>query len=301
MNALAALFDKVLLSDGRIGSPALYAFYTSLFSSFALVILPFGFVSLFPPAVFLGLFSGFLFLLGLIAFYEAVKRSEVSRAAPLIGVAIVVFVFLVSSVLSLCSGTGVDPMGVVALLLLSIGSLLLAKPSKGRRDPRFVRFVLLAGALMAASLIVLKETYLVSNFATGFVWSRMGMFFTGLGFLLVPALRDDILKRSEDHARPTKRNLATASIFVSNKIFGGLGAILISYAVALGPVTFVQGLNGTQFGFLLLLAIPLSSRFPHLFGEETGKRDIAAKVLAIAFLAVGVFIVAIGGNLKGFL
>lgn len=301
MNALAALFDKFLLSEGRIGSPALYAFYTSLVSLFALVLLPFGFVFAIPKAVFLGFFSGFLFLLGLVAFYEAVKRSEVSRAAPLIGVAIVGFLFLVSLLLGISSGNPFHLTDLLALGLLVAGSFALAKHNGMKRDPQFVRYVLVSGALMAASLIVLKETYAISNFASGFVWSRIGMFLTGMSFLLFPLFRAQIFSGSERHAKPTKRNVGTALYFFLNKALGGAGAFLIAYAVSLGPVTFVQGMNGAQFGFLFLLVIPLSIRYPHIFQEQFDRTAIIEKSVGIALLAVGVFLAASGGGLKGFL
>jgi len=300
-NAVAALFDKFLLSDGRIGSPALYAFYTSLVSLFAIVLLPFGFVFLIPKAVFLGFFSGFLFLLGLVAFYEAVKRSEVSRAAPLVGVAVVSFLFLVSLLLGLSSGNLFHVTDVLALGLLIAGSFALAKHSGVKRDPQFVRYVLVAGALMAASLIVLKETYALSNFASGFVWSRIGMFLTGMSFLLFPFFREQLFSGAKQHTKPTKRNAGTAMFFFLNKAFGGAGAFLIAYAVSLGPVTFIQGLNGTQFAFLFLFVVPLSIRYPHIFGERLDRAGIVEKVFGILLLALGVFLAASSGSLKGFL
>jgi hypothetical protein len=61
--------------------------------------------------------------------------------------------------------------------------------------------------------------------------------------------------------------------FFLNKAFGGAGAFLIAYAVSLGPVTFVQGLNGTQFAFLFLLVVPLSLRYPHIFGERLDRAE----------------------------
>lgn len=300
-NALAALFDKFLLSEDRIGSPALYAFYTSLVSLFALALLPFGFVFALPKVIFLGFFSGFLFLLGLVAFYESVKRSEVSRAAPLVGVTVVAFLFLVSLLLGASSGQSFHVTDIMALGLLIAGSFALTKHGGSRRDPRFVRFVLVSGALMAASLIVLKETYAISNFSSGFVWSRLGMFLTGMSFLFFPLFRNQIFSGGERHAKPTKRNMSTALFFFLNKAFGGAGAFLIAYAVSLGPVTFIQGLNGAQFAFLFLLVVPLSFRYPDIFGEKLDRVGTVEKIFGIILLSLGVFLAASGGGLKGFL
>ena len=301
LNALASIFDKFLLSDGRIGSPLLYAFYTSIVSLFAVVLLPFGFLFEFGGVMFLGLLSGFLFLVGLVAFYEAVKRSEVSRAAPLIGVLVVGFLFLLSFPQGIGFGRSFQLTDILALGLLSAGSFALAKHGGRGRDPRFLHFVLVAGALMAASLVVLKQSYELSNFSTGFVWSRLGMFLTGLSFLFFPFFRRQIFSSSEPHAKPTKRNMGTALFFALNKVFGGAGAFLIAYAVSLGPVTFIQGMNGAQFAFLFLLIIPLSRRYPHIFHEKLDRVDMLEKIIGIFFLAIGVFLIASSGSLTYFL
>lgn len=300
-NALASVFDKFLLSDGRIGSPLLYAFYTSLVSLFALILLPFGFLFVGGEAVFLGLLAGFLFLVGLVAFYEAVKRSEVSRAAPLIGVSIVGFLFLLSFPQGTGSFLNIGVTDILALGLLSAGSFALVKHGGRGRDPQFIRLVTVAAALMAASLIVLKQSYELSNFSTGFVWSRLGMFLTGMSFLLFPVFRGQIFSSSKHHAKPTARNLGTASFFALNKVFGGAGAFLIAYAVSLGPVTFIQGMNGAQFAFLFLLIIPLSRRYPDIFHEKLDRVDMLEKIIGILLLAAGVFLIASSGNLTRFL
>ena len=300
-SAVAGLFDKLLLSEGRIGSPVLYAFFTSLASVFAIVFLPFGFVLWNGSAVLVSLASGALFVSGLVALYESVKRTEVSRAAPLVGVSTVGFIFLVALTLRIGDGSTFEMRDVFALALLVFGSFLLAKDGWGKVDRTFVRSVLAAGALMAASLILLKESYQLSNFMSGFVWSRMGMFLTGLSFLLVPRFRHDIASRAEHISEPTKRNVSTSLFFFANKILGGLGAFLIAYAVSLGSVTFVQAMNGTQYAFLFLLAIPLSVRYPAIYGESMDRRDWFKKAAAIVFLACGVALAATSGRLAGFL
>jgi drug/metabolite transporter (DMT)-like permease len=301
MNALAGIVDKFLLSEGRIGSPVLYAFFTSVASVFVIVIFPFGFVEWGPKAMSLAIVSGGLFVFGLVALYEAVRQTEVSRAAPLVGISTVGFVFITSMFFRLVSGGEIDLRGILAVLLLAAGSFLLAKEDDGRMRKGFLRSVLAAGALMAASLVLLKESYQASDFVSGFVWSRMGMFVTGISFLLLPMFRADILTHVEHVAKPTKRNVATGAFFFLNKGFGGLGAFLIAYAVSLGPITFVQALSGTQFAFLFLLVVPLSMRYPTIFRERLDQRELFRKLTAIMLLACGVALATTGGTLAGFL
>jgi glucose uptake protein GlcU len=299
-NALAGIFDKLLLSEGRIGSPVLYAFFTSLASIFVIVFLPFGFVLWNREAMFVSFASGAFFVFGLVALYDSVKRTEVSRAAPLVGMSTVGFIFLVALILQVGDGNLFEQRDIFALMLLLTGGLLLAKKQSGQ-CLECIRSIFTAGALLAVSLILLKESYQLSNFMSGFVWSRIGMFVTGLSFLLVPSFRRDIASRAEHISTPTKRNVSTSLFFFSNKILGGTGAFLIAYAVSLGSVTFVQALNGTQYAILFLLAIPLSMRYPDIFGESMDRREWFKRAAAIILLACGVALAATSGRLAGFL
>ncbi|MGB4943046.1 MAG: hypothetical protein WBO92_02940, partial [Candidatus Moraniibacteriota bacterium] len=86
-NAVTVLFDKFLLA-GRIKEPVVYAFFVSILSLFAIVLVPFGFQPIPWQTVVVFVISGMLFLYGLVAFYNAVQRSEISRVAPLVGITV---------------------------------------------------------------------------------------------------------------------------------------------------------------------------------------------------------------------
>ncbi|NTW13517.1 MAG: hypothetical protein HGA31_00610 [Candidatus Moranbacteria bacterium] len=299
--AVASISDKFLLSERRIGAPALYAFFTALTSLPFLALVPFGFVFFIPTAIAFGTFSGFLFLFGLLSSYRAIKRSEVSRVAPLVGVATTGFLFALSAFSSFSSGGSVAPVDVLSLALLVSGGVLLATGGKGIRGPGFTRDVLVSGALFAASYIMLKESYLLSDFATGFVWSKLGMFLGGIALLLLPSSRRSILSGQERFSGSAKRTVGTAAFFLLNQGFGGAGTILVSYAVSLGPATFIQGMNGAQYGLVFLLAMTLSIRFPSIFREHISRSGMLRKCFAIILLSLGIWLIAYGGSTDGFL
>src|SRR3989344_1611733 len=75
-HAVSSLLDKYLLSDRHIPAPATYAFFVSIFSLFTVFFIPFGFS--FPGWYITGifLFSGMVFVYGLVSLYSAVRRSE---------------------------------------------------------------------------------------------------------------------------------------------------------------------------------------------------------------------------------
>jgi len=299
--AFASVSDKFLLSEQRIGAPALYAFFTALTSLPVLTLVTFGFVLFVPSAFAAGVLSGFLFLYGLLGSYLAIKRSEVSRAAPLVGVATVGVLFLLSMSSAVLSGKVVRLTDILALGLLAGGATVLATGGRGVSGPGFVRYVVISGALFAVSLVALKESYILSNFATGFVWSKLGIVHAGFSLFLFPSFRKDILSGHDRFEKPVKRKLGTAAFFFLNQGFGGFGTLLVSYAVSLGPATFVQGMEGVRYGIVFLLAMILSARFPSIFREHISHRETVRKIFAIILLALGVWFVAAGGGLESFL
>ncbi len=299
--AFSSLSDKFLLSEKRIGAPALYAFFIGLTSLPFLALVPFGFVLFIPAAIATGVLSGFLFLYALLESYLAIKRSEVSRAAPLIGVTTVGFLFLLSMSSVVLSGKTVRLTDILALALLAGGAMLLATGGHGVSGPGFVRYVLISGILFALALVALKESYYFSDFATGFVWSKLGIVLAGASLFLFPSFRKDILSGHDRFEKPVKQKLWTAVFFFLNQVFGGLGTLAVSYSVSLGPATFVQGMEGVRYGLVFLLAMVLSTRFPAIFREHISHRETIRKLFAIVFLALGVWLVSTGTGLESFL
>ncbi len=290
-NAVAAIFDKYLLAD-RIKAPAVYAFYVSLFSLFVIIFIPFGFgfFGLRPTVV--AFFSGVIFLYALIALYTAIKRHEISRVSPLVGTVTSLTAFIVV----IFSGSLQSLPVFLALTLLIGGGLLISFDlplRKGEHIPFFPLAV--AGIGMGVSLLLLKQGYEGSNFISGLIWSRLGMFSGGLSLLLIPVFRHQILGQAKETPMEPKRATSTGIYFVLSKTCAGAGAFLIAYAVSLGSVSFVQALSGMQYVFLLMLALPLSLRFPQIFGERLFFWDWFQKIIAIILIGLGLWLSATSG------
>jgi len=293
-NAVAALFDKYLLSE-RIQAPAVYAFFVALFSLFALCFVPFGFE--FPHVREGGILivSGMLFVYGLVAFYQAIKQNEISRVAPLLGAVISVVAFLALLSPGAFHETHFGISYLLALILLIGGGLLLSFDLPLRRGEHFSKKVLLAGFLMGLSFIFLKEGFTGGNFVTGIVWSRLGMFLGGISLFLIPVFRRQIVDQFSHFSLKPKRATSTTFLFIVNKICAGVGAMLVAYATYLGSLTFVQALSGLQYVFVLLLAFPLAWYFPNIYGERLKFWDWFQKAIAILLIAVGLWMATTSG------
>lgn len=293
-SAISTVFDKYLLSD-RIPTPAVYAFFVSLFSLFALGFIPFGFQFSDARTTVILLFSGMLFVYGLVAFYQAVKQHEVSRVAPLVGTAVSLVAFL-SVFLPGMSGEGsVGPWYLLALILLITGGLLISFDLPLRRGEHISRFVFLAGILMGVSLLFLKEGYAHTNFQSGLVWSRLGMTVAGLSLLLIPLFREQIFAQFRGFSHRSTRATSTGVLFILNKITAGVATFLIAYAISRGSVSFVQALSGMQYVFILLMMLPLSLRYPAIFGEKLFFWDWIQKGVAVIIIALGLWLATRSG------
>lgn len=293
--AVAALLDKYLLS-GPIRTPAAYAFFVSLFSLFAIFFIPFGFQFFGWGTTGLFLLSGALFLYGLVAFYTAVQEREISRIAPLVGTIVSLVAFGAVFLPNIFSSEGsFTAMHILALVLLIGGGLLISFDLPLRPGDRISVSVVAAGVAMGVSLLLLKYGYAQANFVSGLVWSRFGMFIAGLSLLLLPVFREQILSGAGRFSTPSRDAVHTGAVFVVNKVCGGAAAFLIAYAAFLGPVSFVQALSGMQYAFLLILALPLSFRYPGVFGEKLFFWDWFQKACAIALIGLGLWLAATGG------
>lgn len=294
-SAVAAILDKYILS-GPIKAPATYAFFVSLFSLFTLFFIPFGFQFYGWQTTGILLLSGALFLYGLVALYKAVQEKDISRISPLVGTVISLVAFGVAMTLpGTFAETSFSFQHILALVLLIGGGLLVSFDLPLRKGEHISKYVFIAGFAMAFSALLLKYGYGQANFVSGLVWSRIGMFLAGASLLLVPVWRREILGGSEQTTSSSRVAFHTGAIFVTNKVCAGVATFLIIYATKLGPVSFVQALSGMQYVFLLMLAFPLSFRFPQIFGEKLYFWDWFQKICAIVLIGLGLWLSATSG------
>ncbi|MDP3957253.1 MAG: hypothetical protein Q8Q10_02010 [bacterium] len=292
--AVAALFDKYLLAR-RIKAPAVYAFFVSLFSLFVLPAVPFGFRFFGWHITGVFLLSGVLFLYGLLALYTAVKENEISRISPLVGTVVSFVAVGVGFFPGTFSETVFSPVHILAFALLIGGGLLISFDLPLRKYEHIPLSVIVAGVAMGVSLLLLKYGYNQANFVSGLVWSRLGMFLGGLSLLLISTFREQILGEIGAFRAVSRTVVHTGSVFVLNKICAGSATFLIIYATYLGPVSFVQALSGMQYVFLLLLALPLSFRYPQVFSEKMYFWDWFQKAVAIIIIGLGLGLLATSG------
>ncbi|HBP00755.1 MAG: hypothetical protein UY41_C0017G0017 [Candidatus Moranbacteria bacterium GW2011_GWE1_49_15] len=291
--AVVAVLDKYLLHS-RISKPAIYAFYVSIFSLFALAFIPFGFS--FPAAkvAVWAIASGFFFIYGLLALYRAVQENEVSRVAPLVGT-IIPLVSVVYAFFFLGERLGL--LGVAAVLILAAGGFLVSfdLPIKNLKLFKGFKYSVLAGVSQAISLGLLKEVFNNTDFINGFVWNRLGFFLAGLSLLLFPVFRKQIKKSFNQKGTSGSRVASTGALFTLNKVLAGVGSFLIVMAISRGSVSAVNAAGSIQFVFVLIFVSVLSVWHHHIYREKLAFSDWMQKFLAVMFIGVGLWMLSLAG------
>lgn len=286
--AVNAVIDKFLLHKRRIGHPATYAFTIGMLSLAVLVLAPFGLSFSGWEFTALALTAGMFFTFALFLFFSSLKIAETSRVVPIQG-GFVPFFTLILAYLVL--GERLGETDIVAIGLLLGGSVLITtgKGNEGQGGERgaWVRLALGAAFLFALSFTMTKSVFDMLGFINGFIWTRFGMAIGALLMLFDPDARKAIF--SQIH----RTSPQTGFLFITGQIVGALAGIGQNFAIALGSVTIVNALAGTQFVFLFILTALLSIWSPKILREEISSPILVRKGLATALISAGVAILAL--------
>ena len=292
LGALAVILDKFLLGSKRISSAPVYSFYIGVSGLFVLFLIPFGFHIPSFFQIFLSLISGALFSVGIMSLYFAIQKGEASRVTPIVGAIIPIVTYFLSFV---TSNEIFIPVQIAGIALLIFGGLLISFDLPLKINKR--KFVLgfwdsvWAGIFLALAYFLFKSVYNEQTFLNGFIWTRIGAFLGVLAYLFVPDWRKSILGSFRSFKKAKKKEYQTGSLFVANKIIGGVSSILLNFAISLGSVTIVNSLISSQYVFVLVLAYFAHSKFPFVFEEKLRFWDWAQKISAVALIGLGVLFI----------
>ncbi|HFC76900.1 MAG TPA: hypothetical protein ENJ27_01580 [Candidatus Moranbacteria bacterium] len=297
--AFSFIIDKALLKK-RITRPAVYAFYVSILSLLSIFLIPFGVQWVGWKFFIIAMFSGILFIWGLLFYYYAVRRNEISRVAPLVGIVVQITTFTIAIIFFDKIFTTVN---LIGLFFLISGGFLISfdLPFKYKKILDGIGFAVLGGILIGIAYLLFEYLYndfraTFGNenvFVNGFMWTRIGLVIGGASLFLRKKYRnniiDSIFKKDEENKK--QRDLKTIFFFVLNKIFGGTSSILINYAILLGGATKVQAVSSVQFVFVLILASLMMRKYPKIFEEKLYFWDWAQKIGAIGLIAIGILLI----------
>ena len=295
INAIVAFLDKYIVSDEKaLPKPFVYAFYSCLLTGFWIVIYFLGYIpSLanlgFPTlenvdkpsiqVVGMSFLAAYTFFMALVSMYEALRKAEAVNVMPVIGTISALATFGMSYLFLDITLTNNFMWGII---VLSLGTLLVAQ-SIPKRD--IILNLIHSGVFFALHFIAMKGLFLETNFDDGLFWSRVGFVLFALSLLLVPHYFDKINEQTKT------TSARTGLLVILTKILAGVAAFLLLKATHLGDVSVVQALDGLKFVFILLITILFSAFLPSTIAKhEARPREVLQKVLYVAIIAVGYFI-----------
>lgn len=289
LNALVFVIDKGLLEqrESTVGRPAWYAAYSGLVAAGAGVLLIYTFAMPTWPILVWSAIAGLFWMVALWLFFVALKNGEPSRVVPITGSSVPVCT-LVAAILFL--GERLLSFQLVSVGLLIAGGVLLSIRVTGRNGiSRPALWAAIAsGAAFAGHFAVTKYVYSFPEpFLALFAYVRLGVgVWAGLLFLVLWQRRQR--SPAARSRRPLKWAIGgIAAAFVLSKIVGMVALLLQNYAIAVGSVTVVNALQGTQYFFVLVLALIVSQWAPRFFREELHRVALLQKVGGVLCIAVG--------------
>lgn len=294
--ALVAVFDKYLVTSKTVLHPFSYAFYVSILSAFSVGIfffdwvkLPFGIVipsfsDLMMPSVAvvgLSLLSGMAMFVALVNLFEGLSKSDASDVVPVVtsisAMATLAFEFLFLE--------GVfNGQKLLGFFLLAAGTVLV---SHLKFDRVVIFHTFMSGAMFAVYYTLLKFVFNVTNFDSGFLYTRIGLVIAALAVIAFPSYRTRIFRKLQN--RPVSKRKAGAYV-LATKTLAGIASIMTLKAVQLGSVAVVQAIAGVQFLLLIVFSAVFGKIVHEHFGEKAAPVDIIHKGVAATIIALGLFV-----------
>jgi len=266
----SAVFDKFLLKR-KFFDPLVYTFWLGILGIFALLILPFGPI---PPIniIIIAFIAGALFVLAMLFLFYALDYSKASTTLPAIGgfspiFTLIIGYFLLNSLLGLGDWIG--------FFFLILGGFVLFLVEKKELKFLSVIFIIASSLLFGFSNVLSKIVFQAQPFIFGFAWIKIG----GAIFVLLLLLNKSFRQRIFSSSRQTKNK--NGFLYFSNRVYAGLGSILVSFAVSLAHPALVDATQSFKYVVVFVCAwIALKETFK-------GK-VLAGKIIATILIILGI-------------
>ncbi len=279
--ALNAVVDKFLLTKA-VKHPIAYAFYIGITGPLTWLLIPFGLKFLSFADLLIAIVGGGSFIIALYFLYRATQETSISRLLPIEGGFVPVFTLILAYFLL---GERLTSFQLLAFVFLVAGAVTISfKQEDGAWHPQALKNSLIAAFLFALSFTLTKYIFDQTNFVSGLIWTRLGFLLVALSFLIPPKSRRHIMRV------PRETTGGNKVLYYGARVSGGTAGLLQNYAIAIGSVTIVNALQGTQYAFLLILTILLSKYFPKILKEKISAAILLQKILAIMFITLGLIL-----------
>jgi drug/metabolite transporter (DMT)-like permease len=228
------------------------------------------------------IFNGFLYVVGMLPYFYAMKEDEASIVVPLFQLIPVFNYFLALVVLK----ENLSWLQIIASLFIILGAILISlEVSQKKFITKVFLLMVLSSFLVSLNALIFKFVAIKGTFWTTSFWEYIGFsVFSILLLVLVKSYRQQffyILKNNK---------LAVISINGVNEVLNIIAKIVMNFATLLAPLALVWVVNGFQPFFVLFFGVLLALFFPKLTNESLNKKHLFQKALAIVIMFIGVYL-----------
>lgn len=290
--ALVNIFDQYLVarySTGTRGSGGLVLF-SSLIGIFVAIA-----IGIFTPGIFsitfldkiLLIITGGITIAWVILYLFTLEIEEVSAVVPWF-LTIPIFGYGLGYIFL---GETLSLNQKIGSLIVLFGVLLISIDFSGKKRKlrwRPALYMLVACALVAIAGVIFKYVTVGDNFWISSFWEYVGLGSFGIIlYFFVPKYREEFVLMNKQGGK---------KIFTLNmisEIMTIVGNLLTNYAILLAPVTMVYLVGSFQPAIVLFLTLLATKFFPNIAKENTSERILLPKIISIAIIILGSFILFI--------
>ncbi|MDH5438682.1 MAG: EamA family transporter [Candidatus Bathyarchaeota archaeon] len=281
--AVGVVIDKHILTK-HMQDPFSYQLLFTITEAPILLLILLTPISSALPWSLLGIVGGLGIYLGLILYFKAMRIEEASRVISLwyispIFVLLLAYVFL-EEILSLPSYSGV--------MFLVLGAIFISyRKEKGKKPviPPALGLILASGVVFAGYEVLTKYVLDTIDYFSYFFWNFIGTAIIGSSLFCFPKIRGNFLNDIE------RVNRTVLFWRIINTSLGVIATVFYYIAMSDGPVSLVAAASSLEPFFVFAFTLLLSLFAPRILKEETGKKVVTMKALAIILIIVGTWLI----------
>jgi transporter family protein len=223
-----------------------------------------------------------LYLIGTLLYFIALQFDEPSRIVPLFSLTILFLAILSAVFLGEVLTTG----KYVGIMLVAAGSFVIT--ARGNLisvfKSRSLALMSASSFIFAVGYVIMRKLLLSYSFWEVFSFQRIGIGLLGIPLLLF------FLPTIKSIFKETKKKYFLISF--SSETLNQIGALLFMMASAVWLVTLVETTVSVQYLFIFLWGLIISRVKPELFKEDLGGRIIFQKIVSIALIIFGIYLIS---------
>lgn len=290
-HSLVNHFDKYLISKYlKGGSVGTLILFSSLFAVVTLPIIYFIKPEIFETITLLKalilMFNGAALVMAIMCYLYALGHDEASYVAPFFQLVPVFSFFLGYFVL----GETLVQNQIIAAALIIFGGLVLSlefSNGKARLKKQLVLLMLGSSFFYAFYAVIFKAVAVEQGFLDSLFWDMVGK--VTFGIILFLSIRS---YQTQFISLIKSNRFTIIGLNVISETLALIGEIAIVLAVLYAPVVLVESVGGLQPIFVIFFGIIITVFFPKFGQESLEKKSLIQKIIAIAIITVGVFVLA---------